>query len=138
MLQRTLRFRTHAITLLAMIAVSTTAASKPALAAPADAAAPSTAQSPILAQHDSPLALQWPVISDETSALYADAMPLPKFDDDQWHLMLAFPLWIPAISGDVTIRGRKLSPDQDTSDSFDVIENHINFAFVGHFEARQN
>jgi hypothetical protein len=114
------------------------AAGRSAFAAPSDMAAPSAAQSPILAQHESPLTLQLPLISDRASALYADAMEMPKFDDDQWHLQLAFPLWIPAISGNLTVRGRTLQPDQDTSDSFDVIENHINFAFVGHFEARKN
>src|SRR4051812_15032228 len=110
------RFRFTVIALLALVGISSRA-----LAAPEDLDS-------VQPKHDSPLALK--LLPESTSPIYA-AAEMPKFDDDQWHLMLAFPLWIPGVSGDVTVRGRTFKPDQDTSDSIDVIDNHINFAFVG-------
>jgi opacity protein-like surface antigen len=53
---------------------------------------------------------------------------------DAWQLSLAIPVWLPALDGDLVVRGREASPSQGTGDVFD---SHVNAAFVVHFEAEK-
>jgi hypothetical protein len=55
--------------------------------------------------------------------------------DDGWHLRVGIPIWVPALNGDLTIKGRELSPDQDTGDVYDSFDSHFNGAFALHADA---
>ncbi|HEX8915127.1 MAG TPA: hypothetical protein VF796_22440, partial [Humisphaera sp.] len=50
---------------------------------------------------------------------------------------LGLPLWIPAVNGTVTVRGRELSPDQDTGDTFSDVTAKLNFALALRVEAQK-
>src|SRR6476659_7325107 len=43
----------------------------------------------------------------------------------------------PAVAGDVTVKGQDLSLSQDTGDTFDTFDSHLNGAFLLHFEAER-
>jgi hypothetical protein len=57
---------------------------------------------------------------------------------NRWEFALSIPVWLSAVDGDVTIRGQKLSVDQDTSDVVDLFDSHLNGAFALHLEAQKN
>ena len=60
---------------------------------------------------------------------------VPTHNADSWRFSLGVPVWLAGIQGDINIRGTELSPDQDTSDTVDLITSHINMAAALHFEA---
>lgn len=51
---------------------------------------------------------------DSPPSASADSLPPPSAADEGWRLSLAVPAWIPSVSGEVHVNGRKLSPRQDT------------------------
>jgi opacity protein-like surface antigen len=65
-------------------------------------------------------------------------MPVAAEDPHRWEFSLSIPIWIPAVDGDVTVRGRAISVDQDTSDVVDLFDSHLNGAFALHFEAERD
>jgi hypothetical protein len=64
--------------------------------------------------------------------------PSQAVADDRWEFRVSVPLWLPAVDGDVTVRGNDLSMSQDTGDTFDTFDSHLNGAFLLHFEAERN
>ncbi len=57
---------------------------------------------------------------------------------DDWKFNIAVPLWLPSVDGNMTVKGRELSLDQDTGDTIDALDSHINGAFLMHFEAQKS
>lgn len=57
--------------------------------------------------------------------------------DNGWEFRLAPYLWLAAMDGDITVRGRTVSVDQDLSDVIDLLEDHFNGGAAAHFEAQK-
>lgn len=74
---------------------------------------------------------------DPDAVTQAPVHHLAAGSEDGWQLTAGIPLWIPGINGDLTIRGTELSPDQDTDDVIDILDERLNFALALHFEARK-
>ena len=55
-------------------------------------------------------------------------------DPDKWRFLIAPYLWIPAMNGNVTVRGNSAEVDIDMWDTFDLIKDNFNFATQLHFE----
>ena len=70
------------------------------------------------------------------SAVSASAQVLAGTDhDNRWHWDLSLPAWAPAMDGVVSFKG---IPDQKVKASFNDIVKNLDFAFIGHVEARRN
>ena len=76
--------------------------------------------------------------TEPAAAAAQPAAVQPTDDADRWTFKVSIPLWLPAVDGDVTVRGRDLSMDQDTGDTFDTFDSHLNGAFLLHLEAERN
>jgi hypothetical protein len=51
--------------------------------------------------------------------------------------MVAIPLWLPGLNGDVTAKGLTFTSNQDTSDVLDLVDSHLNGALALHLEAQK-
>lgn len=87
-------------------------------------------------------------IADEAPASLNDAAAPVRFevqsptmkvaeapDPDKWRFLIAPYIWIPAMNGNVTVKGRSAEVDTDMWDTFDLIKDNFNFATELHFEA---
>ena len=54
-----------------------------------------------------------------------------------WKFELAPYLWLPAMDGDITVRGRTADVDLDLGDVFEALLDSFKFAFMGRFEAHK-
>src|SRR4051812_3338925 len=92
-----------------------------------------TSSSPARGQATAPLT---PLSLTEMPAAGPAAGASPQTTgDDGWRLSLSIPVWLPGIDGDLTVRGRELSINQDTGDVVDLFDSHVNGAFAAHVEA---
>jgi hypothetical protein len=57
---------------------------------------------------------------------------------DGWRFLVAIPLWLPGLNGDVTAKGFTFTADQDTSDVLDLVGSHLNGAVALHLEAQKD
>lgn len=55
--------------------------------------------------------------------------------DEAWEQSFAPYLWVPAIDGKVTVKGNTAPVDVSIGDTIDAL-NDLDFAFIGHYEAR--
>jgi hypothetical protein len=67
----------------------------------------------------------------------ASEFPAPPYLTSPWKFDLAPYLWVPAMTGDVTVRGRTADVDVGLGDTLDLIFDDLQFAFMGRFEARK-
>lgn len=93
-------------------------------------ALPSTAfaQSGPFSLDDAPVTASSPLML--SSAAGAGAAP-----DDDWRFRVAFPIWMPGISGDVDVKGREASSDR--SGGGDFWGDSLDVALVLHLEAEK-
>ena len=67
----------------------------------------------------------------------AGEFPVPPSLASPWKFELAPYLWLPAMDGDVTVRGRTADVDLDLGDVFEALLDSFKFAFMGRFEAHK-
>ncbi|MEZ0266152.1 MAG: hypothetical protein ACAI43_15590 [Phycisphaerae bacterium] len=82
-------------------------------------------------------AMPWPSVPLTLAAMPAGEAK-PAAGGDRFELTLSFPLWLPTVDGDLTIRGRELDLSQDVGDSLDVFTGHVNAVLPIHVEARRD
>ena len=68
------------------------------------------------------------------AAQKTESAPPAQFDDD-WHFLVAIPLWAPSISGDLQT---PRFPDIPVNASFSDIISHFTFGVMAHAEARKS
>ena len=61
----------------------------------------------------------------------------PMAADDGWHFRLAVPIWVPGVSGDMTVNGHKLTGGNSASDTASKFGDTLDFAAAFHFEAEK-
>ncbi len=103
----------------------------------ATAPLPAFAQSAPFTLTDSPVAAVAPSSPLMMSAAALDAVADAPAQggntagaDDGWHFRLAVPIWIPGMSGDMTVRGHELSGGSGEGD----LASTLDFAATFHFE----
>ena len=74
---------------------------------------------------------------DEATEPAGGEAPTPPRDGGGWNLSVGIPVWVPGIGGDLAIKGREFSPDQDTGDTIDVLDTHLNAGAALHLEAHK-
>lgn len=62
----------------------------------------------------------------------------PTLTDDEWTLSFVTYLWVPAMNGTLTSRGRSADVDISVGDSFENLVDNFKFALTGHIEARKD
>ena len=78
------------------------------------------------------LMLMYPLASGQ-----AGEFPAPPYLTSPWKFELAPYIWLPAMSGDVTVRNRTFDVDLDLDETLDLIFDDLKFAFMGRFEAHK-
>ena len=62
----------------------------------------------------------------------------PALTDGKWTLSFVTYLWVPAMDGTLTARGRSADVDVSVGDSFENLVDNFKFALTGHIEARKD
>lgn len=62
----------------------------------------------------------------------------PALVTDTWQLSFTTYLWVPAMDGTQTVRGRSADVDISISDSFENLIENFKFGITGHIEARKD
>jgi hypothetical protein len=78
------------------------------------------------------LTLMCPLASGQTGNF-----PAPPYLASLWKFDLEPSLWLTAMQGDVTVRGRTADVDLDLDDTLDLVFESLKFAVMGRFEARK-
>lgn len=68
----------------------------------------------------------------------AATAPSPELNDKKWTLSFVTYLWVPAMDGTLTVRGREADVDVSVGDSFENLVDNFKFALTGHIEARKD
>ena len=61
----------------------------------------------------------------------------PSLLSSPWKFGVAPYLWVPAMQGEITVRGRTVDVDLDLEDTLDLIVDSLKFAFMGRAEAHK-
>lgn len=66
--------------------------------------------------------------------------PAPETSEnaDQWRISFMSYLWVPAMEGTLTARGRSADVNVSVGDSFENLVDNFKFAITGHLEARKD
>jgi hypothetical protein len=67
----------------------------------------------------------------------AAAQQFEQLDPAEWRNALTLYMWLPAMSGDVTVRGRSTSVDTSISDAWDALK-HLSSALLVHYEGSKS
>jgi hypothetical protein len=78
------------------------------------------------------LALMCPLASAQ-----AGEFPAPPYLSSPWKFSLEPYLWLPAMTGDITVRGHTADVDLDLGDVFEALLDSFQFGAMGRFEARK-
>ncbi|QYK49787.1 MAG: hypothetical protein KF838_08015 [Phycisphaeraceae bacterium] len=73
-----------------------------------------------------------------TPADQAATAPSPELNEKKWTLSFVTYLWVPAMEGDLTVRGREADVNVSVGDSFENLVDNFKFAITGHIEARKD
>lgn len=68
----------------------------------------------------------------------SEATADPALVTDAWHISFTTYLWVPAMDGTLTVRGREADVDVSVGDSFENLVDNFKFALTGHIEARKD
>jgi hypothetical protein len=66
-----------------------------------------------------------------------DAVSSPPFFNSPWKFEVAPYVWLPALQGDLTVRGRTADIDLDLGDTLELLVEDFQFAAMGRAEARK-
>jgi hypothetical protein len=67
-----------------------------------------------------------------------EATTEPVLEADKWSISFTTYLWVPAMDGSLTVRGREADVDVSVGDSFENLVDNFKFALTGHLEARKD
>ncbi|MDH3602760.1 MAG: hypothetical protein OEU26_24375 [Candidatus Tectomicrobia bacterium] len=72
------------------------------------------------------------------SAMGKEALARSADEDKGWHFSVAPYLWLPALDGDITVRGRTAPVDLSIGDFTELVFENFRLAAIGHVEARRD
>ena len=85
----------------------------------------------------SPLLMSAAVLDAVADAPAGGQAGKPVGADDGWHFRLAVPIWLPGVSGDMTVKGHELTGGNSASDSASKLGDTLDLAAAFHFEAEK-
>ncbi|MBX3317190.1 MAG: hypothetical protein KF902_10060 [Phycisphaeraceae bacterium] len=88
-----------------------------------------------------PIALRTHAQADPAPATPTDQAATslsPDLNEKKWALSFVTYLWVPAMEGTLTARGREADVNISVGDSFENLVDNFKFALTGHIEARKD